>query len=392
MIRLLIAQEHFRFYRAPLLRRISEDPDVELTVIHGTNAPVNKGEVGLTVLNTEMPFRVIKKPIPAITLGDRQALWFGSALRLIREEVFDIVIHDYFCRFLSIWPMQSFQRRHKRGFILWGIGFHLHPSWLTDNVRLAMVARSDALILYGPTERDRYLSLGVPEEKLFVARNTVDIDGIDAGIAAATEDRQAEIKKRLGVSQGPLLLHSGRLAPVKRLDLLLKSLQLLLKRWPGLKLVLIGEGPERAALTALARSLGVDNAVHFAGAITDPVDLAPYVLASDLVVAPAQIGLQAPMALAYGKPLVVSDDPSASGSGPEYQVFVPGKTGLSYSHLDLDDLPRAVGELLSDPARREEMGRYGFRRVREEMASDGQVDGFLQAIRAVHARRDWSAA
>lgn len=385
-IKVLLVQEHFRFYRAPLLCRLSEQPDIDLTVIHGTNSPVNRGEVGLHTAEAPMPFRVTKKPIPAVTLRDRQLLWFGSAVRLVRQEAFDVVIHDYFCRFLSIWPMQSIQRRQRRAFILWGIGFHLHPTWLTDKVRLSLVNRSDAVILYGPKERDRYRDLGVPENKLFLARNTVDIDGVDAGIAASTQERQLEIRKQLVALDGPVLLHSGRLAAVKRLDLLLKAVHILIKRWPGLKVVLIGEGPERESLAELAKKLGIDEAVHFTGSVTNPIELAPYILASDLIVAPSQIGLQAPMALAYGKPLVVSNDRSASESGPEYEAFVPGKTGLSYRHLDLNDLVRAIDELLCDPARREEMGRYGFRHVREEMATNGQIEGFLTAIRSVHAR------
>lgn len=388
-IRLLVVQEQFRFYRVPLLSRISEERDIDLTVVHGTNPP-NRGEAGLNIANGPMLFRVVKGRIPAVTWQDRQALWFGLALRLVRSEPFDVVVHDYFCRFLSIWPMQSFQRRHNRGFILWGIGFHLPPTWFTDRMRLWMVSRSDAVILYGPREHKRYVSMGVPESKLFVAQNTIDIEGVEAGISAATKLKQRSIRERVGNFEGPILLHVGRLAKAKRLDLLVESLPFLRKRWPYVKLLLIGDGPERKVLAALAQKLGVAEAIYFAGSITDTVELAPWVLASDLVVAPAQIGLQAPMAHAYGKALVVSDDPLASVSGPEYRAFVPGKTGLTYRHLDRDDLVRAISELLANPDKLAKMGRSAFRYVREDMPTDWQTTGFLDAIRSV-ARRHSAA-
>jgi glycosyltransferase involved in cell wall biosynthesis len=63
----------------------------------------------------------------------------------------------------------------------------------------------------------------------------------------------------------------GRLVPIKRVDRLLKAAALLRKRFPALRVLVVGAGPERAALEALAAELGLlaHGCVHFAGAQAD---------------------------------------------------------------------------------------------------------------------------
>src|SRR5205814_2340192 len=69
--------------------------------------------------------------------------------------------------------------------------------------------------------------------------------------------------------------------PVKGLDVLLRSFQVVLRDVGRARLVLAGDGPLRASLEALARELGIEGAVSFLGDRDDTVDL---IAASDLVV------------------------------------------------------------------------------------------------------------
>lgn len=380
-IHVLLVETFNRAYRVPLLRRLSEHPDIDLTLVHGTSQPTLPAEVGITIAAGPMPFRTISGPITGIRWRHREVLWFSRALKTLERRSFDVVISDYYTRLLSIWPMQSLQRRRNQGFILWGIGFHQYRTPLIDKIRILMVKRTDALLLYSERERKRYVEMGVPSDKLFVAQNTIDLEGIDAGIASATDERLRECRRLTDAIDAPLLLHVGRLAPNKRLDLLLRVLPVLQRWQPKIKLVLIGEGPEREALENLAHALRVREAVYFAGPIIDHVDLAPWVLTSDLVVAPAQIGLLAPMAHAYGKALVTSDNQAMYG--PEVQAFVPSQTGGIYRFEDIDDLAHVITDLLDDPEKRRRLGEAGSARVRELMSPELMVQGFLDAIRYI---------
>lgn len=64
---------------------------------------------------------------------------------------------------------------------------------------------------------------------------------------------------------GPLLGWIGRLVPIKRVDRLLYAMAELKQAYPEVRLVLVGEGPERSALEALGHKLNLTSRVHWAG-------------------------------------------------------------------------------------------------------------------------------
>jgi glycosyltransferase involved in cell wall biosynthesis len=371
----LVVQQINRAYRVPLLTKLSQKPNIDLTVAYGTTPPVQAGDIGISIAAEPMSFKTISGPIGGIRVKGR------------------------YTRLLSIWPMQSIQHKRGANFILWGIGFHQHPTPLIDLIRRMMVKRTDALLLYSDKESKLYQKMGVPREKCFVTQNTVDIESIDAAVAATKQEDILMCRKKLKVKESPLLMHVGRLArnkrldesPLlmhvgrlarnKRLDLLLKTIPNLQKKWPGIKLALIGEGPENENLKNLATELSIPDAVYFLGPITEHKRLAPWVLASDLFVAPAQIGLMAPMCMAYGKTLVISD--VSEQHGPEVQVFLPGKTGLNYRFGDIEDLTRTINTILNSPKKCEHFAAAGSAHVRKEMGPEQMLDSFLAAIRYV---------
>jgi glycosyltransferase involved in cell wall biosynthesis len=203
-------------------------------------------------------------------------------------------------------------------------------------------------------------------------------------MAVTTMEDIQTCRQKLSAEKGPLLMHIGRMANNKRLDLLLQILPRLQKKWPNIQLALIGEGPELEGLHKLAAKLSVTEIVHFLGPITDHKYLAPWILACDLIVAPGQIGLQAPMALVYGKTLVISDDPELHG--PEVQAFIPGQTGLDYRYENLDDLVYAVDTLLADPEQCIKFAQVGSERVKKLMGPERMLEGFMAAIRYVHKK------
>lgn len=384
-IRVLIVQQINRAYRVPLLTKLASQPDIDLTMVYGTSPPVQAGDTGISIAEGPMPFRTISGPINGVRYKGREVLWYGLALKTIKQEHFDVVICDYYLRLLSIWRMQSLQHKCNAGFILWGIGFHQYPTPLLDKIRLLMIKRTDALLLYSERESQRYQEMDVPAKKCFVAKNTVDIEGIQAGMAVTTREDIQTCRQKLNAEKGPLLMHIGRMANNKRLDLLLQILPRLQKKWPNIQLALIGEGPELEGLHRLAAKLSVTEIVHFLGPITDHKLLAPWVLSSDLIVAPAQIGLLAPMSLAYGRTLVISD--VTEHHGPEVQVCIPGQTGMNYKYEDLDSLTCVINDFLADSEKCQRFAEAGSIRVRELMGPERMLDGFLAAIHYVHNTR-----
>jgi glycosyltransferase involved in cell wall biosynthesis len=107
---------------------------------------------------------------------------------------------------------------------------------------------------------------GISERRMVVLPNPVDV----AGIRAAMPEKSNTFTCGPWPDAGPHLLAVGRLAPVKGFDLLLQALAKVREHLPTAMLTILGAGPKEAALKALAVSLGLREAVRFAGHVDHP--------------------------------------------------------------------------------------------------------------------------
>lgn len=140
---------------------------------------------------------------------------------------------------------------------------------------------------------------------------------------------------------------------------LLKAYAVLLARSPGIgDLVLLGDGPDRSALEALAVQLGIERAVTFFGYCSNPF---PMIKAARLLVLSSHYE-GCPMvlseAMALGTPVVSTDCPT----GP-HDLLDGGNAGLLVAPGDVNGLADAIETLVSDPVLREEVTRHGAEKV-----------------------------
>ena len=162
---------------------------------------------------------------------------------------------------------------------------------------------AQTVIVPTPAMEDRLRSLGV------IAPIVVIPSGIDVAHFAGGK-RSAALRARLGAGEGtPLVLLVSRLAKEKNIALAIEALAAL--RDTEARLVLAGEGPERAALVAAARGAGIDDRVHFLGHV--PREQLPELYAScDAFCFPSVTetqGIVLAEALVAGLPVVAVDTP-----------------------------------------------------------------------------------
>jgi glycosyltransferase involved in cell wall biosynthesis len=186
------------------------------------------------------------------------------------------------------------------------------------------------------------------------------------------------LRARHGWQDDEVIVSVGRLASEKNWGTLIQAVARVMEHRPRLRLLLIGDGPERQALEQQAGELGIGDKVIFMGQLE--FDRIPaYLKAGDLFcfssVTETQ-GLVTIEALAAGLPVV-----AVNGSGTR-DIVDDGKEGI----LVPDDparLASAISELLSNPARRR---LFSDRAVRKARAFDMQhlgrelVDVYRQAI------------
>lgn len=167
---------------------------------------------------------------------------------------------------------------------------------------LAAGRQADGMLAVSAAMRGDMIALGMPGERIRVHHTGVD--------AASFQPRdRATAKAALGVT-GPLVLSLGALIPRKGHDIVLRAVAML----SDVTVMIVGEGPEKARLAALAAELGVGDRLRLLGSVPH-ADLPGIVAAADVMaLASRSEGLANAWieALACGTPIVI---PAIGGAG-----------------------------------------------------------------------------
>ena len=177
----------------------------------------------------------------------------------------------------------------------------------------------------------------------------------------------ADLTELHGVAGRPLIVCVSRLVARKGQDVLILAMPEIRRRVPDATLLIVGDGPYRDRLEALA-AFAPAGSVAFTGQVSE-ADLPRYYRAGNVFAMPCRNrlgGLEVEgwgnvfiEAAACGRPVVVGD------SGGARESLVPGETGLLVNGSDVGQVAEAVGSLLADPERAEAMGRAGRARVED---------------------------
>lgn len=174
-----------------------------------------------------------------------------------------------------------------------------------------------------------------------------------------------DVRERHGLAGRPVVVCVSRLVPRKGQDVLIRAMPAIRRRVPGAALLIVGDGPYRARLEAMAAG-APPGSVVFAGQVSEE-DLPRYYGAGDVFAMPCRdrlAGLEVEgwgnvfiEAAACGRPVVVGD------SGGAREAVDHGRTGLLVDGRDVGAVADAVASLLADPVRAEAMGEAGRARV-----------------------------
>jgi glycosyltransferase involved in cell wall biosynthesis len=235
-------------------------------------------------------------------------------------------------------------------------------------VERILADRTDAMIAISDRCRADHLRLGVGSPERFVT--------IPSGIPAPPQDRDAA-RGAMGLDGGELAIGCvGRLAPVKGQAILLDAFARLARRRSDARLVLVGDGPCRDELHAMAARLNLDGTVRFLGLRDDASAL---LAGFDLYVQPSLnegMGRALAQAMAVGVPVIATDAP-----GPAALIGTGG-AGLLVPAGDPGALAAAIESQLHDEPRRLVAGESARKRAVEFWNEDDMVD----AIEALYFR------
>jgi glycosyltransferase involved in cell wall biosynthesis len=219
-----------------------------------------------------------------------------------------------------------------------------------------LVQSSDLIILPSDTYRERLLQAfpGARAKTIFIH------NGVNPAQFSSTENgRNRDGRNRY-------ILCIALLNEWKGIDVLLKASKSLLAADDALRLVLIGDGPLRRELEALASSLGIRNQTDFLGG-KGAADVASLLRGCEVFALPSRaesFGVVITEAMACKKPVVATK----VGGIPE--IIENGKTGILVEPDDPEAMAEALRSVLADNDLKRTLGENGYSRVLERFCFD----------------------
>jgi PEP-CTERM/exosortase A-associated glycosyltransferase len=233
---------------------------------------------------------------------------------------------------------------------------------LTRALETWAVKNADAVTVICEGLRRDLVARGIPPGKISVIPNAVDIDKFEMG-----GKPDPELKLKLGLGNSRVLGFIGSFYAYEGLDLLIAALPAILKQMPDVKLLLVGGGPQDAALKRQVMALDLKDRVIFTGRVPHAEVNRYYDLVDVLVYArhPMRLTeLVTPLkpleAMAQGRLMVASD------VGGHKELIQDGKTGVLFHAGSVGDLASKVVGLLKYEEGWERMKKNGRQFVETE--------------------------
>jgi phosphatidylinositol alpha-1,6-mannosyltransferase len=332
---------------------------------------------GSDAVDRELAFRVLRA-------GSSDTLIAASApllAELTLKDGFDRSLHAQWSTLPAALALRAAQRLRFVAVAAHGRELLLAP-WRTaplaqrayDAARRHALGSADRVLANSAYTAALARDLGVRDER-------VRVTGCGTDPARFRPLDASALRERLGLGGRPVLITIARLVLRKGVDSVLRALPHVRRAAPDVAYVVVGDGPERERLASLARELGLENAVHFAGAVSD-AELPLWYSLANVFVMPARseppdvegFGIVFLEAGACERPVV------ALRAGGVPDAVADGTSGLLVTPGDLDELATKILALLLDPARAAEFGRRGRERVLSELNWNAVTDRTLAAL------------
>jgi len=195
-----------------------------------------------------------------------------------------------------------------------------------------------------------------PEKKVKTIYNGVDFISLTSPF-----NLRKKVRKNLGIDEDDLVIGSvGRLMKVKNYPSLIKAFASLSVKNPNLKLMLIGDGPEKEYLTALIKGFYLDDKAMLLGHRSDVREL---LVAMDIFILPSfseGISISLLEAMAASLPVVVTE----VGGNPE--VIENNISGIIVPPDDSEVLANVMWQLVNQTVRRQNLGVHARNRVEKK--------------------------
>lgn len=373
-IKVAISQRVLPHYRVPVFAELAQRPGIDLTVFYGkspeTGAARNASHIE-DLKHIKLPTIVIDFAYRGI---EKYRVFHPTLAKHLVMDSFDVVIVEPATNFFNNLITYPVCKLFRKKLIWWEAGNEKTISPLRryiDPIIRTMIRASDAYITYNSLS-DQYLkALGVHDNRIFRAQNTLDTSQIAKDIANFS-DKVPQLKSELGIQEAKVIVYIGAVEHRKRIENLIEAVNMLRNQDIDAVLLIVGDGiyePQlRRSLSSQAREY-----IKLVGQHT--TDAVLYLLASDVVVLPGQGGLAVNHALVCGRPVIATEESDAIRDYIEN-----GRNGFVVDVNSAEAIAQAAMRIFLDPSLHESL-LVGASESGSRLSLSRMVDGIEAAIR-----------
>ena len=358
-------------WRRPVFERLAQAEGIDLSLLHGpdfegskvvsTKKKVNFNAKKLFSFKLRKPSKngLIAMPISPFLFFT--LIWKNPNVVITEgaSNLFNALIGFIYCKIFG------------KKFIWWSLGKlngteHTGFRKKVDTLIQYLERNADTVISYSTLGRKYFESVGVKPENIFVAVNVVDT------ATKLEELESSSIAKPTKPNDIFTVLSVGALTQLKKIDLLIQSFASLEEKAKNVKLIIVGDGPERHSLENLAEKLQIKS-IEFTGKVFEGVSR--YFLNADVFVLPGLGGLAVSEAMLYGLPVIAS-----IGDGCEKDLISHQTDGIIDEDLNEQSLTKYLYELNTNPEKLAKMKAGAKRKIEEKYNIHTYIDKVLKAI------------
>lgn len=354
-LKLVLTYRVLQHWRTPVFRRLASWPGIRFCALHGGDFPGTKAVNGknldgfahreLFTIRLDLARGVDPIPMPICPT---------LSFQLMRERP-DVILAEGGSNLLNNFFVYLYATISRTPVVWWTLGELRGEQELSRLQRIfrffvrQMEQHSAALLGYSSVALDYFERQGYPSEKQFRAVNCVDTDLVKQHTEASAH-RVPALREQYDLEGKRVLLFVGALIEAKRLEDLIHVHVRLHERHPELRLLIVGDGPHRAALEHEVAVLGAEGVI-FAGQVIE--DVHAYFDLGDVFVLPGLGGLAVSEAMTHALPVIATE-----ADGCEVDLVEVGKNGYLLDVGDRGQLEACLEKMLAEPGLIARMGEH----------------------------------
>ncbi|MEO0266936.1 MAG: glycosyltransferase family 4 protein [candidate division WOR-3 bacterium] len=376
-------------YFSPLFKKISEDPEIELTVYYCSDESIKEFfDFGFSrKIKWDIPllegykYKFLKNysPLKTIFKPPFGLINFGIIKEIFKNNYDALIIHGW--NYITCWLafISSILKKtkiflHSDSNISSEILKPKHKIFIKKMIFKFLFKKISAFLAISYENKEFYKFYGVPHKKIFSTPYCVDNDKFIKEFERF-KDFKKEIRKEIGIPEDKvLIIFSGKLIEIKNPFDLIKAYEMIENK--NKALLFIGDGILRKNLEKYIKERKIED-VYFPGFVNQN-EISKYYVIGDIFVLPSSFesfGLCVNEAMCFSLPIIVSNR-----CGCAKDLVKNGENGFIFEAGNIKELSFYLNKLIGDKDLRERMGKKSFEIIKN-YNYDNVIKGIKEALK-----------